>query len=137
MTGASLLSWQRVEFALNEHCASLHCAVCTVQVQTVKWVFPPPKSKALKPLTVKKGTQLKFVWDTKSDVLTHDLWQLPGPVAYSQCSFKSNKKLKELVDSQRKGSYTTKPLQAGTYFYACKVPGHCKSGGQKLKVTVK
>lgn len=105
----------------------------TVQTVTVQWTF---NTKG-KPLTVKRGDRLKFVWNSKKQRINHDLWQLPGPVAYQQCSFKKNKKLKELATETDVGSYTTKPLKAGVYFYGCGVPGHCKSGGQKLKVTVK
>ena len=78
--------------------------------------------------TVAVGTQVVFKWTQ-----THNVWLMPNKAAYDACDFSQGK---ELAPSSANGEYTYKASAAGTVYFACKVPGHCKFAQQKLVLTV-
>ena len=76
--------------------------------------------------TVVAGTDVIFKW---SD--THDVWLLPNKAAYDACDFSEGKELAPTSVNK----YTYETLAAGTFYFACKVTGHCRFA-MKLALTV-
>lgn len=77
--------------------------------------------------TVAAGTDVVFKWSG-----THNVWLLPNKAAYDACKFDQ---ATELTSSSVR-EYTYKASAAGTFYFACKVRGHCDFGSQKLALTV-
>ena len=84
-------------------------------------------SKAEQTQTVAMGTQVIFKWSG-----LHDVWLLPNKAAYDACDFSQGKELA----STNVNKYTYETLATGTFYFACKVTGHCKSAAMKMVLTV-
>ncbi|BDA41105.1 hypothetical protein COCOBI_01-7600 [Coccomyxa sp. Obi] len=67
------------------------------------------------------GGTVTFVWPG-----SHGVYQIPNGTCPDE--FAPGNGLTELSPVVRNGKYTTPGLSAGTYWYACQVPGHCPSG---------
>ena len=77
--------------------------------------------------TVAAGTDVIFKWSDN-----HDVWLLPNKAAYDACDFSQGKELA----STSVNEYTYETLAAGTFYFTCKVTGHCQFGNMKLALTV-
>ena len=76
--------------------------------------------------TVSANTDVIFKWTG-----SHDVWLLPNKGAYDACEFSQGKELA----STSVNKYTYETLAAGTFYFACKVTGHCRFD-VKLALTV-
>ena len=110
------------------------------QVQTVGtspefWSAMPSSPTAY---TVTVGTALIFRFSTY-----HNLYLMEDVNAYDSCDLSHSVKLAETNHGGRETDQPAMPANkyevvitaAGTYYFACHVPGHCASG-QKIAVTV-
>ena len=77
--------------------------------------------------TVVAGTDVIFKWSG-----LHDVWLLPNKAAYDACDFSEGKELAPTSVNK----YTYETLAAGTFYFSCKVTGHCSLGSMKLVLTV-
>ena len=88
-------------------------------------------SKAEQTQTVAAGTDVIFKWWGEK----HDVWLLPNKAAYDACDFSRAKYLPPTYEKSV-NQYTYKTLAAGTFYFGCKVNGHCKFAQMKLALTV-
>ena len=84
-------------------------------------------TKAEQTQTVVEGTNVIFKWSG-----SHDVWLLPNKAAYDACDFSQGKELASTSVTE----YTYETLAAGTFYFSCKVEGHCKFAQMKLALTV-
>merc|ERR1719506_340205 len=84
-------------------------------------------TKADREQTVAAGTDVLFKW-----IGTHNVFLLPNKAAYDACNFDQATELA----SSSVNEYTYKASAAGTFYFACKMRGHCHFGDQKLALTV-
>ena len=94
--------------------------------RTIDWKVGMNKAeqKAVFSVDGKKPTVIKFEWKGK-----HDVFQFANAAAFASCDFSKSTILSEL------SPYTFKTSSLGTYWFGCRVAGHCKAG-QKLAVVI-
>ena len=78
--------------------------------------------------TVAANTDVVFKWSG----LKHDVYQFADKTTYDKCDFAGATKL---ADEATSGAYSYAAETAGTFYFGCKVTGHCKLN-QKLTLTV-
>ena len=79
--------------------------------------------------TVETNTNVVFKWSG----MTHDVYQFADKTTYDACDFA---KATKLADEATSGAYSYAAETAGTFYFGCKVTGHCSAAGQKLTLTV-
>ena len=67
--------------------------------------------------TVTVGTDVVFKWKHQ-----HNVWLMPNKAAYDACDFSEAKELAS--DSVQE--YTYKASAPGTFYFGCKITGHCR-----------
>ena len=78
--------------------------------------------------TVETNTNVVFKWSG----MKHDVYLFVDKTTYDACDFA---KATKLADEATSGAYSYAAETAGTFYFGCKVPGHCE-GNQKLTLTV-
>ena len=78
--------------------------------------------------TVAANTDVVFKWSG----LKHDVYQFADKTTYDKCDFAGATKL---ADEAASGAYSYAAKTAGTFYFGCKVTGHCYAN-QKLTLTV-
>ena len=99
--------------------------VCGFAQTNIDWTvgMSADKQKA----TVEANTDVVFKWSG----MKHDVYQFADKTTYDKCDFA---KATMLTGEATSGAYTYAAKTAGTFYFGCKVPGHCYS--QKLTLTV-
>ena len=77
--------------------------------------------------TVAAGTNVVFKWSGQ-----HNVFLMPNKAAYDTCNFDQATELASTSVQE----YTYKSSAAGTFYFGCKVTGHCKFTTQKLALIV-
>ena len=75
---------------------------------------------------VSAGDEVVFKWSG-----VHNVYRFQSKVAFDVCDFSEAVELASYLQT----SYTYKATREGTFFFACKIPGHCEMG-QKMSLAV-
>ena len=77
--------------------------------------------------TVAVNTAVTFKWSE-----LHNVWLMPNKAAYDACDFSQARELAPKSVNE----YTYKASAPGTFYFGCKITGHCKFAAHKMALTV-